>query len=198
MKKATAPRPHFEVSAAKERQAMRAAKYRERVQRLRDVIRSALDIKPGETCLFVARRATPALIGRKVYDYTAIDGMAGDLVCIAGMSLRGFPDFVRAAFRKRTKVIYYYDSDIIGVGRIACLERDSMKVKLDVVLDPRTRDNIRFERDCIYEMFRGTSEFSEARVATAATVKHCTVCGIIGSSVKRGVLTNSFVELANH
>lgn len=184
------------VSAAKARQAMRDAKYRERVERLRMVIRSALDITAGETCLFVARRATPALIGRKIYDYTAIDCMSGDMVHIAGMTHKGIPEFVRVAFRKQRRVIYYFDGDIIGAGRIARLERDSMRVKLDVILDPRTRDNIRFERDNIYEMFKATSEFDLVRVAMAATVKHCTVCSIMGAAVQRGVLTNSFVELA--
>ena len=179
----------------KERMAMRTAKYRERIEKLRKSIRSAVDIKAGETCLLVSRRASPAVFGKRRYDYTGVDGRVGDVVTIAGMARKGIPKFVRDAFVEKTRVLYYYDSDIVGTGRIESIERDSIQVHLDVVLDPKTRDKIRFERDNIYEMFKATEEFETVRNATAATIKYCTVCSIIGASVNKGDLTNSFAEI---
>jgi hypothetical protein len=180
---------------AKERKAMRTAKYDERVDKLRKSIRSALGIETGETCLFVARRASAAVFGKRRYDYTALDGRVGDVVTIAGMNRKGIPGFVREAFQKLTKVIYYNDRDIIGTGIISRVDGDSVQFRLNVTLDNKTRDNIRFERDNIYEMFKSTPEFDSVRVATAATIKYCTVCKIIGATVERGDLTNSFAEI---
>lgn len=180
---------------AKERQAMRTVKYDERVERLRKSIRSALGIEPGETCLFVARRASAAVFGKRRYDYTAVDGRVGDVVTIAGMSRKGIPDFVRVAFQKLTRVIYYHERDIVGTGIISRVDGYSVQFRLDVILESKTRDKIRFERDNIYDMFKSTPEFDSVRVATAATIKYCTVCKIMGATVERGDLTNSFAEI---
>jgi hypothetical protein len=180
---------------AKERKAMRTAKYDDRVDRLRKSIRATLGIEPGETCLFVARRASAAVFVKRRYDYTALDDWVGDVVTIAGMSRKGVPDFVRLAFHKLTRVIYYHDRDIVGTGIISRVDGDSVQFRLDVTLDNKTRVKIRFERDNIYEMFKNSPEFDSVRVATAATIKYCTVCKIIGATVERGDLTNSFAEI---
>ena len=185
----------LKMDYAKERQAMRTAKYDERVHRLRKSIRSALGIEPGETCLFVARRSSVAVFGKRRYDYTALDGRVGDVVTIAGMSRKGIPEFVRVAFQKLTRVIYYNERDIVGTGIISRVDGDAVQFRLNIILDNKTRDNIRFERDNIYEMFKNTPEFDSVRIATAATIKYCTVCKIIGATVERGDLTNSFAEI---